>query len=45
MNWEGFIHLFYNLEMAVRVLIPFELLKECGGYQKVWQEPAQQRLV
>ena len=38
-NLEVFIHLPYNLDIALGTLIPFELLKESVGCQKSGQEP------
>jgi hypothetical protein len=45
MKEEVFIHLPYNLNIALGTLIPFELLKESVGCQKAGQEPTPQLLL
>ena len=44
-NSKEFKHLPYNLDVALGVLIPFELLKESVGCQKAKQEPTLQLLL
>jgi hypothetical protein len=44
-NEEVFVHLPYNLNIALGTLIPFELLKESVGCQKAGQEPTTQLLL